>query len=329
MKLVLTGATGFLGFRTLEKLIRMDKVQSIVATGRTVKDTHKIDHPKVSYKLGDLSDPSFVDELLKDATHVVHAAALSSPWGKYEEFERANLTTQKNLVESATKNGIQRFVFISTPSLYFEVKDKFNVKESDPLPRQFINAYAETKRRAELELEKSEIPYIALRPRALTGRGDTVIMPRLIRAYDEGRLKIIGTGENLADLTSVANVADAIWLSLIADEKALNTVYNITNGEPVKLWDSIADVLRKLDKEPPTKKVPFGVVKFIAGMMELRSKMTNMKEPALTKYGVGTLAKSLTMDISKARELLNYNPKITTEEAIDEFVKWYKENEES
>lgn len=329
MKLVLTGSTGFLGFRTLEKLIQIDQVQSIVATGRSLKETHKIDHPKVSYKLGDLSDFEFADELLKDATHIVHAAALSSPWGHYKEFERANITTLKNLMKSAEKNGIQRFVFISTPSMYFEMKDRFNIKESDPLPKHFINAYAETKRKAELELEKTQIPYITLRPRALIGRGDTVIMPRLIRAYDEGKLKVIGSGKNIADLTAVANVADAIWLSLIADETALNKVYNITNGEPVNLWESIADVLRKLGKKPPAKKVPFGVVKFIAGIMELKSKLTNKKEPPLTKYGVGTLSKSMTMDISKARELLNYNPKVNTEEAIDEFVKWYKENEKS
>lgn len=329
MKIVLTGATGFLGYRTLERLIKEPEVESILAVGRTIKPTHHIEHPKVKYHLGDLSNNDFVKTLLNDATHVIHAAALSSPWGNYDDFEKANVATQKNLITEAEKNNIQRFVYISTPSMYFDVKNKFDVKESDPLPKKFINAYSETKRIAELELEKSSVPYVALRPRALTGRGDTVIMPRLIRAYDEGRLKIIGNGENIADLTAVANVADAIWLSLTADDKALNKVYNISNGKPVKLWDSIADVLSKLGKEPPTKKIPFGLVHFIAGLMELKSKMTNMKEPALTKYGVGTLAKSLTMDISKAKELLKYEPRVSTEEAIDEFVKWYKQNEKS
>jgi nucleoside-diphosphate-sugar epimerase len=73
------------------------------------------------------------------------------------------------------------------------------------------------------------------------------------------------------------------------------------------------------------KKVPYSVVKFISQIMELKAKLTNYKEPALTTYGVGILAKSFTMDISKAKSLLGYSPKISTVEAIDEFVSWYRE----
>lgn len=329
MKILLTGATGFLGFRTLERLVEEPQVTSIVAVGRAIKPTHHVQHPKVQYSLGDLSNVLFVESLFDKVTHVVHAAALSSPWGHRTAFEQANAVTQHHLIASAQKAKISRYVYISTPSMYFELKDRFNVKESDPLPSQLINAYSETKRSAELELEQSNIPYITLRPRALTGRGDTVIMPRLIRAFDEGRLKIIGTGENVADLTSVSNVADAIWLSLIAEGDAVNEIYNITNGEPVKLWDSIADVLRKLGRTPPTKKIPFALVRFIAWIMERKSRMTDMREPALTVYGVGTLAKSLTLDISKAKKKLGYEPRLSTSEAIDEFVNWYKADEES
>jgi nucleoside-diphosphate-sugar epimerase len=326
MKILLTGATGFLGYRTLEKLIDIDSVAEIIATGRTLKESHKVNHSKVNYKLGDLNMPQFINKLMNGVDCVIHVAALSSPWGKREAFVAANVTTQKNLIQAAKKNSIWRYIYISTPSMYFELNDKFNIKESDPLPRKYINAYAETKRLAEIELENAGIPYVILRPRALTGRGDTVIMPRLIRAYDEGRLKLIGDGENMADLTSVANVADAIVLAL-STEKGINQTYNISNGAPVKLWDSIATVLDKLGKTPPSRRVPFGIVKIIAKVMEIKSKMTNTKEPALTVYGVGILAKSMTMDISKAKNLLGYQPNVTTEEAIEEFVNWYIEHE--
>ena len=326
MTILLTGATGFLGFRTLDKLINIDSIDKIIATGRTLKKTHIIKHTKVDYVLGDLTIKKFVYELMNGIDCVIHAAALSSPWGNYKEFSAANLTTQSNLLQAAKSKSVSRYIYISTPSLYFELKDKYNIKESDPLPSKYVNAYAETKRLAEIELEQANIPYIIFRPRALIGRGDTVIMPRLIRAYDEGKLKIIGDGENITDLTSVANLVDAIILALNTD-KGLNQTYNITNGAPVKLWDSINFLFNKLGKIPPSKKVPYGLIKIVAKAMEIKSKMTNMKEPTLTVYGVGILAKSMTMDISKAKALLGYKAKVSTEEAIEEFVDWYKEIE--
>ena len=61
----------------------------------------------------------------------------------------------------------------------------------------------------------------------------------------------------------------------------------------------------------------------IARMMEFISKLTK-REPTLMKYSVGTLANSLTMDISKAKRKLGYQPKMTTKQAIDEFLQYYK-----
>jgi nucleoside-diphosphate-sugar epimerase len=302
--------------------VKLPEVNQVIATGRTLKPSHTVTHPKVKYILGDLTDLAFVQSLVAQAQYIVHAAALSSPWGSYASFEAANLTTQQHLIKAALEHQIKRFVFISTPSMYFTGYDRFDIKESDPLPRQMVNAYSQTKRLAELELERSGIAYVTLRPRALVGRGDTVIMPRIIRAHQEVRLKVIGNGKNIVDLTSVANVADAIILSLNTHQ-GLNETYNITNGEPVKLWDKIALVLELMGKEIPTTQVPYWVVWAAAGAMELSAKLVSGKEPVLTKYGVGVLAKSMTMNISKAQKLLGYSPKVSTDEAIREFVEWY------
>lgn len=325
MKVLLTGATGFLGFRTLEHLSANPLVEKLVATGRTVKPTHFVKNEKVDYQLGDLTDLDFVRQLVSQADYVIHAAALSSPWGRYDAFVKANVLTQKNLIQAAREFDVCRYVYISSPSIYFDATDRLNIKETDPLPEKFINAYAATKWSAEKELMHSGLPYIILRPRALIGRGDTVIMPRLIHAYREGRLKIIGDGKNLVDLTSVANMAQAIERSLVADASGLNQTYNITNGEPVRLWDHISEMLSLLGYKFSEKKVPYTVVNLAARWMEWKSKMTNFKEPVLTTYGVGTLARSFTMDITKAKTLLNYKPTVTTREAMKEFADWYAE----
>ena len=324
MTILLTGATGGLGYRTLEQLITNVQIKRIVATGRIIKPTHFVEHSKVSYELGDLEDDNFVSKLVEQVDCIVHAAALSSPWGKYSEFEKANLFSIRNLINSAKKQNIKRFVYVSTPSLYFNGNDRFDVRESDELPKKFVNAYSKTKYEAEIELEISGIPYIILRPRALIGRGDTIIMPRIIRAFQEGKLKIIGDGNNVVDLTSLANVADSIELSLFVGTEGINQTYNITNGKPVKLWATIDKVLSLLGHEMNKQKIAYPIVKMVSQLMELKAKLTNGREPALTTYGVGILAKSMTMDISKAKTLLGYTPKVSTDEAIIEFVNWYK-----
>ena len=323
MNILLTGATGFLGFRTLERLVQLSNVKKIVATGRILRKSREILNPKVEYVLGDLKDKLFVSTILKDIDIVINTASLSSPWGSEDDFYLANVLTQKHIISSSEILGVKRFIYISSPSIYYNGEDRIMVKENDPLPTRFVNNYSKTKREAEVLLENSNLNYIIIRPRAIIGRGDTVIMPRLIKAHSDGRLKIIGNGENKVDLTSVNNVVESIILSMNAPDGALNNAYNITDRNPVSLWSSINYVLKGIGKEKVNKTVNFRVAYFAAFLLEFVSRWITKKEPSLTRYSVGVLSKNFTLDVSKAEKLLNYNPVITTEESIEEFINWY------
>ena len=329
MNILLTGATGFLGFRTLERLVQLSSVRKIVATGRILRKSREILNPKVEYVLGDLKDKLFVSTILKDIDIVINTASLSSPWGSEDDFYLANVLTQKHIITSSENLGVKRFIYISSPSIYYNGEDRIMVKENDPLPTRFVNNYSKTKREAEVLLENSNLNYIIIRPRAIIGRGDTVIMPRLIKAHSDGRLKIIGNGENKVDLTSVNNVVESIILSMYAPDGALNNAYNITDRNPVSLWSSINSVLKGIGKEKVNKTVNFRVAYFAAFLLEFVSRWITKKEPSLTRYSVGVLSKNFTLDVSKAEKLLNYNPVITTEKSIEEFINWYKENEKN
>ncbi len=327
MKILLTGATGFLGSRTLESLLEREDVESILATGRVLSEERTLHSSKLNYELGDLADEDFVGKLGTNFTHMIHCAAKSSPWGSKQEFYEANVQSTINLIALARKSEIKNFVFISTPSIYFNFKDRLHIKESDSLPAHLVNEYAKTKFQAEQEIKASGLPFVILRPRAIIGRGDSVIMPRLIRGQKEGRLKIIGNGENTADLTSVVNIVHAINLALNPPSEAQNQDFNITNGESKKLWAVISDVLKAIHLDPPRKKVSLRLVLFIARILELISKLKGGKEPTFTRYSVATLAVSMTFDISKAKEFLGYQPKMNTQEGVEEFVNWYNQNE--
>lgn len=325
INLLVTGATGFLGSRLIEHLVEVDQAYNIIATGRKFTLNNKVLSNSVNYFLGDLSDSSFVQSLFKnDIDVVINCASLSAPWGTKDAFYLANITTQKNLIDESLKFHINRFIYISSPSIYFNFKNSLGIKEEDPLPKKMVNNYARTKYQAELLLKKSGLSYVILRPRALIGRGDTVIMPRLIRSHMEGRLKIMGTGNNQVDLTSVSNMTEAIRLAI--ETSNYNEAYNISNGEPINLWDSINEILLAIGLNGIESKLSYPFLYSVATAMELQAKLLKSKsEPILTRYSVGVLAKSFTFNISKAQEKLNYHPKQTTSAAIAEFAKWYKE----
>ena len=321
-KILITGATGFLGSRLVE-IMSTIKGLEILATGRTLKTQNISKKSNLKYILGNLEDTKFVDSLVKGVDTIIHTAALSSQMGNPKDFQRANVEATKHLLKAAKANKIKKFIFISSPSVYFRFKHQLELKESDTLPKP-VNSYAYSKREAEKLVQSSKIPYIILRPRALIGRGDKVIMPRILRAHREGRLMRMGDETNRVDITPVSNVVDAIILALDADKKAVNQIYNISNGKPELLWPILDKLLSQLQLPRPTKQISLKLVLVVAKLMELHAKWINgYREPALTVYGVGTLTMSFGMDISKAKKLLGYHPNQSVQEALNEFVEWY------
>ena len=321
-KILITGATGFLGSRLVE-IMSTIKGLEILATGRTLKTQNISKKSNLKYILGNLEDTKFVDSLVKGVDTIIHTAALSSQMGNPKDFQRANVEATKHLLKAAKANKIKKFIFISSPSVYFRFKHQLELKESDTLPKP-VNSYAYSKREAEKLVQSSKIPYIILRPRALIGRGDKVIMPRILRAHREGRLMRMGDETNRVDITPVSNVVDAIILALDADKKAVNQIYNISNGKPELLWPILDKLLSQLQLPRPTKQISLKLVLVVAKLMELHAKWINgYREPALTVYGVGTLTMSFGMDISKAKKLLGYQPNQSVQEALNEFVEWY------
>lgn len=326
-KILITGAGGFLGGRTT-KYFAADNNYEVVATSRRSDRKEELEETGAFYVSGDLSDVPFCEKITQGVNIVIHCAALSSPFGSYAKFYSANYVATKQLLEASIKNDVTKFILISTPSIYFNFTDRFNVKESDPLPEKMVNAYAETKLLAEklvLAQNGNNIQTIALRPRAIIGAEDTVIFPRLFAAYEAKRLKIIGKGDNICDLTCVSNVIEAIGCAINAKEKAYGEAYNITDGESVNFWEAVNYALSALDYTPVNKHVPKQLAMLAATVIEQKAKWTrNSREPALTRYGIGILCHHFTLDINKAKTMLGYQPVYKTMDGINEYITWHK-----
>ena len=166
---------------------------------------------------------------------------------------------------------------------------------------------------------------LALRPRFVTGAGDTSIFPRLIEMQRKGRLAIIGNGLNKVDFTSMQNLNDALFSALLAAEPALGKAYNISNGAPLPLWDVVNYVLRQMQLPPVTRHMPYGLAYAAAMLNEGMCKLLpGRPEPGLFRLGVAVMAKDFSLNIDRAREYLDYDPRVSVWTALDEFCQWWQ-----
>lgn len=324
-KVLVTGATGFLGKYVVEELV--EHGYQVRAFGRNSKVGRSLENSSVSFFQGDLTKVDDVLEACKGMEYVVHAGALSTVWGPWEDFYQANVLGTKYVLEACRQASIQRLVYVSSPSIYAAPRDQLGIKESDAPEENKLNNYIRSKLASEkLFKNYPDVPSIILRPRGLFGIGDTSILPRVINLSQKIGIPLIGDGRQLMDMTCVENVALAIRLALEVPE-AKGEVYNITNGEPRAFRNLLEESLKGLGYPIKYRKIPASLLAGIASSLEFFYQSLNLKgEPPLTRYTYYLLRYSQTLDISKAERELGYRPKISISEGIEQYVQDYRKH---
>lgn len=315
---LITGATGFIGGHVVAALRHS---AHILAVGRDLTKGKNLAGDGVSFYAWDLSQPPPASMPATD--YVVHIAGLAVPWAPPAEYHRHNVIATENLVRFAEQCSARRIVFVSTSSVYATLQHRYEIPETF-IPEKFLSPYAQTKLLAEGVVLKSRVPSVILRPRAVIGPGDTTVLPRLIAAHQSGRLRRMCNNPVITDTTSVHNLVYAIEKALTAHEHACGEVYNITDGCPVDLFVMLNQVFDQLGERPVSKSIPMGLAVSLARAGEVWAMLTG-REPALSRYTLSLLGASLTLNIEKARKMLNFNPQGSTKQALAEFVKEYRQ----
>jgi nucleoside-diphosphate-sugar epimerase len=324
MNALVTGATGFVGGALARRLVA--EGWTVTGLGRNRAAGKLLEHNGVQMIYGDLSQGEVVRFACEGQQLVFHCGALSAAWGRYNDFYQANVVGTRNIVETFLDKPGVRLIHVSTPSIYFGYRSRLNVSERGAIPPP-VNAYVNTKWAAEkiIQMHRQGVQSIVIRPRAIFGEGDSSLMPRLLPRLRQGRLPIIGNGLNVVDLTYIDNVVEALWCAAHAPSAAWGRAYNITNGDPVPLWDVIGRVASELGVTPPTRRLSAPVAFKMAGGFEgIWRTLRLWGEPPLTRFAVASLANSTTLDISAAREGLGYEPVVPLEAALTRTIDYYR-----
>lgn len=316
MRILVTGSNGFIGSRIVDDA--RGRGWEVVGLGRAAQAQSAVD----AYVRHDLSDPIHVDVPGGPVDAVVHCAALASPWAAPRAFVAANVDGTRHIVRWAARHGSPHLVYVSSSSVLYRDADQLDLSEASPVPPddEQINVYSRTKRIGERIVERYDGPWTTIRPRAVFGPGDTVLLPRILRAAHRGVLPVLqrrGAPPVRSDLTYVDTVAHYVTQAVA---RAATGTYCVTNAEPVDMYPFMTDLLGRLGVHPTMRRVPPALADALAGAAErVSALLLDHREPPLTRYGVSVLARSKTFDVSKALRDLGA-PAVTLDQGVQRLV---------
>ncbi|HNU15807.1 MAG TPA: SDR family oxidoreductase [Chitinophagaceae bacterium] len=313
MRILITGGAGFIGSNLVENLLQDERVSLVrvfdnLATGSLKNIEGYKNHPKFDFIEGDIRSYETCLTACDGIDLISHQAALGSVPRSINDpltTNNVNITGTLNIFTAAKEKGIKRVVYAASSSTYGDHPGLPKVEDKIGNP---LSPYAVTKLVNELYAKVYaslyNMEFIGLRyfnifgPRQNPNGPYAAVIPLFAEALLNNKQPVInGDGSHSRDFTFVDNAVLANKLSLFTTNKeAINQVYNIACGEQT----SLLELFNGLKKEAATS-----------------------LQPVFGPERLGDVKHSLA-DISKARQLLGYNPVVNVEEGLQKTFNWYK-----
>jgi nucleoside-diphosphate-sugar epimerase len=312
MKVLVTGASGFLGGSVVRQLLAAGvEVRALLRPGRTVAAA------PVEACVGDLCDAPAVAAAVRGVDAVVHAAARVDTAGRWEEFAEVNVRGTRRIIQAAQAAGVGRIVHISSLSVYAVPRDGITITEESAYESesQSRGPYSRSKLAADrvaLFEAARGAPVVVLRPGLLYGPGKRPPVAR--QSFDVGRYKLILARPNYTlPLAYVDNTAAAV-LRALQTETAVGKAFTIVDAnarqnEYVSIFRSVSgETWRPLF-------LPVSLVGVTALLLERALRLARRRSP-ITYHQVRRATDRAWYDCSRAERDLGWRPAVSLREGL-------------
>src|SRR5918994_2628523 len=313
-----TGGSGFIGGRLVRRLVAGGA--RVRALARSDGSAGKVEALGAEAVRGDLDDIESIASGAEGCETAFHLAAQLGDWGPWEEFERGNVAGTRNALDGCARAGVRRFVHCGTEAALMAGQPLVHVDETAPLRPDSRAPYPATKAKAEQavrDANREGFETVVLRPRFVWGAGDTTLLPAMIEMIESGRFAWIGGGRNVTDTTHVENVVEGLLLA--AEKGRAGEPYFITDGKPAMLREFVTELLSTQGVQAPDRSLPGWLAAPLAVGSEAAWRLLPLPgQPPLNRFSSWIMTQECTIEISKARRELSYEPVVSKEEGMGE-----------
>lgn len=324
MKVLLTGANGFVGSHVLEGLLA-EGIATVVLL-RPNRDRRFIQAllPRVEVRLGSITEPATLPPALDGVTHVVHCAGLTKAL-RNEDFHRVNAQGTRHLVAAANASPatLQRFVHVSSLAASRPATADAPAREDEP-PRP-VTEYGRSKLAAERAVrEGCRAPFVILRPAAVYGPRDRDFL-MVFKAVRAGFAPRFGSGRQELSLVFVRDLAGAV-VKALTHPAAAGRVFNVASPEIVTARGVIETAAALLGRKPFSPPLPAAGLWPVCLVADLVSRLTG-RPGILSRQKYPELrAPGWVCDVSRLRRELGFTCATPLREGLRQTIGWYREN---
>ena len=324
MKVLVTGATGFVGNAVVHRLVR--EGHSVRCLVRPSSDTRPLSDIVWEKAVGDVTSQDDCRMAVRGMEAVVHCAACVTDYGPWKRFRQINVDGSCNLAEAALGNKVSRFVYLSTNDVLGVVTDRV-IDDTLHYKRTGFQ-YPDTKIEAEQKLfdlfRLRGLPLVALRPAWVYGPGDRTFLPEIVDAMAGGYMIYFGGRTNVIYLNFIDNLMDAMILAITHD-RAIGRAYIVTDGVPTSWEDLCTRLAQGLNLRLPRFSLSFGLSYGAALGLETCWSLLRIKErPFLTRYAVTMMSSNMRYDDSRIRQELGFSTQVPVDEGLSRTIAWLK-----
>jgi nucleoside-diphosphate-sugar epimerase len=326
MRLLVTGGTGFIGSHLAEAGRR--RGAEVVAFGLTDRPEEKANAELLAslgaeILPGSITDAGLCREAMRGVTHVFHLAVAMREGGKSDEFfESINLDGTRHLLEAASVQRIQRFVYCSTIGIYGHRAPGITREDSLLAPG---NIYERTKVSAERLVrefaEKCHVPSVVLRPADVYGPRDQRLL-KMFKGVSRGRFPLFGSGEGRRHMVYVDDVVSAFFKACERDE-ALGEGLIVAGPKSCTLRELLDEVVRATGSKRYGFRLPLGPMLGVAAVVEDACAALKV-DPPIYRRRMDFFHSDSEFDTSRARRVLDWEPKVDLREGIRRTLEDYR-----